>query len=105
MRIKDLLQKSPLELTDEELRYIGGYFLKYPNKLKPKEKVVLHKCYECKHLIWWDDLGWVIWKCLKTDKEMTTKMITHKRKCNLFDKDKMFGTEFEDRINKNKNYK
>ena len=36
---------------------------------------------------------------------MTTKMITHKRKCNLFDKDKMFGTEFEDRINKNKNYK
>ena len=73
-----------MEVTDEELLYVGKYFSKYPEKLKPKPKVVLHKCYKCKHLIWWDNLGCVIWKCLVTEKEMSTRMITHKRKCESF---------------------
>lgn len=81
MKIKELLHKDFLEITDEEFKYIGNYFLKHPDKLKPKPKIELHKCYKCKHLIWWDNLGWDIWKCLKKDKQMTTMMITHKRKC------------------------
>ena len=95
MKIKELLNKNPLVLTDEELKYIGKYFLKHPDKLKPKPKVVLHKCINCKHILWWDGVGgkWY-WKCFKDpeEKEMTTMMITHKRKCDFFIENKQFGT-------------
>ena len=87
MRIKEILKKPPMEVTNEELLYIGKYFSKHPEKLRPKPKSVLHKCYKCKHLIWWDALGTIIWKCLKKDNEMSTRMITHKRKCADFEED------------------
>ena len=89
MKVKEILAKPPLEVTDEELSYLGKYFQKHP--VKPKPKVVLHKCIWCKHIIWWDGIGgkWY-WKCLKgpEEKEMTTMMITHKRKCENFEEDK-----------------
>ncbi len=93
MKINELLKKPFNDITDEEFRYIGKYFEKRPDKLKLKPKVILHKCINCKYLIWWDCLGWQLWKCLKNpgeseyDNTMTNKMITHKRKCDLFEKD------------------
>ena len=95
MKINELLHKDFFDLTDDELKYIGNYFSKHPDKLKTKPKVILHKCIKCKHLIWWDALGWDLWKCLKKQKPgegeyentMTNKMITHKRKCDLFEAD------------------
>ena len=97
MRIKDLLKKSITNLTDEELKYIGYYFFKHPEKLKEKEKVKLHKCIHCKHLMWYDCLGYDLWECQKnpchdlkteSDKLLNNRQITHKRKCENFDRDK-----------------
>lgn len=87
MKIKELLTKSPIELNDEELKYIGKYFYKHPDKLKPKPKTKLYKCIYCKHLVWWEALHLQRWKCLKYDKEMSTMMVTHKRKCLDYEKD------------------
>ena len=90
---KALLNKSPDELTDEELEAIGKHFLKHP--IKPVRK--LHKCIRCKNLVWYDCLGEHLWECLKnpcnnlateSDKLMNNRQITHKRYCDNFDFDK-----------------
>ena len=85
-----------MEVTDEELLYIGKYFSKHPEKLRPKPKSVLHKCINCKHLVWYDCLGEHLWECLKnpcddletqSDRLKNNRMITHKRKCENFIED------------------
>ena len=96
MKIKELLKKNFLDITDEEFKYIGNYFSKHPDKLKAKPKVELHKCIWCKNLSWYDCLGEHLWECQKnpcddlatqSDRLLTNRMITHKRKCDLFIKD------------------
>lgn len=91
MKVKDILNKPMSEITDEEFKYLGGYFLKHPEKLQPSVK--LHKCICCKNLLWYDYLGEGLWECLKnpcndlateSDKLLNRRMITHQRKCKDF---------------------
>ena len=91
---KDLLSKPFTELTDDEFVAIGKHFQKYPQK--PVRK--LHKCINCKNLLWYSNYGHDSWECLKNpvndlateeDKLMNTRQITHGRYCDdyIFDKD------------------
>ena len=96
MRYTNALLKKPYdELTDEELKAIGEHFLKHPKPLKPARK--LHKCVNCKNLIWYENLGWDLWECLKNpcndlasegDKLMNNRQITHGRYCEDYEFDK-----------------
>ena len=94
MNIKEIEKKPFDEITDEEWAYYGKYKMKHPTKEKPK----LHKCIHCKHLMFYDDLGEQLWECYfnpcmqlgvkeEEDKLMTNKGITHKRRCDKFEKD------------------
>jgi len=84
---KSLLNKPPIELTDEELKVMGRHFLKHPLQEKPIRN--LHKCLYCQHLIWWDNLGTVEWKCLEKDKIFNCKQITHARYCEDYKRDEI----------------
>ena len=94
MRYTKALLKKPIgELTDEELKAIGKHFLNHP--IKPARK--LHKCVNCKNLMWYDCLGRDLWQCLKNpcndlateeDKLMNNKQITHARYCDDYEFDK-----------------
>lgn len=84
---KELLSKSPFELSDEELRAIGKHCLKHPITVSSKK---LHKCISCKNLVWYDCLGEYLWECLKnpcndlateSDKLLNNRQISHWRRC------------------------
>ena len=89
---KEILDKPPLELTDEELEAIGKHFLKHP--INPVRK--LHKCIHCKNLLWYDCLGEHLWECLANPVEvpnpdysklMNNRQITHLRYCDNWIRD------------------
>lgn len=97
MRINELLHKEFFDLTDDELRYIGNYFLKHPERLKPKPKVILHRCIDCKWCSWYDCLGNYYWECQKnpcddlstqSDRLLNRHKVVVRRKCDLFEKSK-----------------
>ncbi len=84
---KELLSKSPLELSDEELRAIGKHCLKHPVIVSSKK---LYKCISCKNLMWCCCLGENLWECLKSpvndlstdgDKLLNNRQISHWRRC------------------------
>ena len=96
MKIKEILKKPPMEVTDEEFLYIGKYFYERPGKLLYVQKPVLHKCVDCKWLGFYKNLGEDLWECLQTpcsdletqsDRLKNNRMITHKRKCENFIED------------------
>ena len=104
MRIKELLKKTPFELTDEEFKYIGKYYSERPGKLLYIQKPILHKCIDCKWLVWYDNLGGDLWECLKnpcnnletqSDRLKNNRMITHKRKCKNFIEDIKINLEIK----------
>ena len=93
---KALLNKPPLELSDEELKAIGKHFIDNPPHIKPVRK--LHKCIKCKNLVWYDYLGRDLYECIKNpcndlateaNKLMNNRQITHGRYCDdyVFDTD------------------
>lgn len=95
MNIKNILKKPMSEITDEEFKYIGGYFLKHPDKLCPPVKIC--KCVHCKNLLWYDFLGEDLWECIKkqcndlateSDKLLNRRKIMHDRRCKDFVLDK-----------------
>jgi len=91
-----LLKKAPGDITDEELAAIGKHFLKYPKKYYgPSHKVVLHKCVNCRFLLWYANLGKDYWECyhnpcedLKTQGHLlkSNSAIGAWRKCAKFEK-------------------
>lgn len=92
MRIKELLHKPFGELADEEFKYIGRYFQRHPEKLKRKA-VTLHKCVDCKNLVWYASLGRDLWQCLlnpcddlatQSDRLMTNNGVGARRRCDGF---------------------
>lgn len=100
---KSLLEKPFDELTDDELKTIGKHFLNHPNSIKPVHR--LHKCVNCKNLMWYDCLGRDLWECLKNPcndlvtesyKLMNNRQITHGRYCEdyVFDNEIKYDTNF-----------
>lgn len=79
---KALLKKSPLELTDEELRCIGEHFLRHPRK--DVRKAPLCRCIACKNL----DMSRGLWECMATGKWLNkrnwSRQITVWRRCEYF---------------------
>jgi hypothetical protein len=80
---KELLQKPPLELTDEELKCIGKHFQRYPMK-EVEKKPPLVKCAACSNL----DVSTWQWECMATgewlNKHHTARQITCWRRCKFF---------------------
>ena len=94
MNIKEIEKKPWDEITDEEWAYYGRYKMNH----SPKKRPGLHKCKDCKFLMFYDALGELLWECYhnpckqlgikeEEDKLMTNRAIAHKRRCEFFMKE------------------